>query len=585
MSEFKDLKLSEIVASPTNPRTEFEENSLNELAESIKEHGVLQPVMVRKHPTDSKKYEIVCGERRFRASKIAGAKTIPVSVRELTDDEVFEIQIIENLERKDVHPLDEAKAFQKMLDSGKYTMEDISAKIAKTLTFVAQRLKLNDLIPELQKEFLKGEFGIGHANLFARIDSARQIEYFENLDSYYSPGFGSLKEVQQYLDRKNANLDEAIFPLGDSTLNPDAGSCFGCLKCASANPVLFPEVEDNYCFDTSCFDKKDITFRLSKIHEIISENPNTIFTVSYGFDNKQILKVLEDFQITPLKEYDDYNNYGDQKNKAEVFNLKKFKREEVFLKKASKSNLSISGTDESSNIAEEISKIKSRANRALELDREKIYKRSLDEIKKVPEKNITLLSTSPLLEIEKKALALCLLSYEDDKWIQEMFDEKIGYNDRHNQLEKIFSEEFLNKLIRHKIQRELISENIMDYEKSDRPFYMHQIFKHYFPEEIQLYTDEQNDVAAKRIEKSNKKVSDLEKLIKSYKSETPNLSKDLKLPAQETIPDENDQDEVDHEERCAKCFRSNEDFIEEFGYPAMFQDGICSPCRLKSDNE
>lgn len=514
MSEFKDLKLSELVASSTNPRTEFEENSLNELAKSIEEHGVLQPIIVRKHPSISKKFEVVCGERRFRASTIAGTKTIPVSIRELNDDEVFEIQIIENLERKDVHPMDEAKAFQKMLDSGKYTLEDIAAKVAKNQTFVAQRLKLNDLIAELQEEFLKGEFGIGHAVLFARISTDRQKEYIENIDSYYSPGYGSVKKVQEYLDRKNANLDDAIFPLGDSSLNPEAGTCLGCLKCASANPVLFPEVDDNFCFDPSCYDRKDIAFRVSKLKEILEENTEILISLSYNFDNKQLLDVLSNYNITPLKEYDDYTSYGDQKNIAKVFNLKKFIYEDVFLKKSAKTNISTS-SDEASQVKEELSKIKERANRALELDREKVYKRSLDQIKKVPEKNAVLLSTDPLLTIEKKALALCLLSYEDDEWIKEMFDQKIGYNDRHNQIEKIFSEEFLNKLIRHKIQRELITENIMDFEKSDRPFYIHQIFKHYFPAEIQLFIDEQNDVASKRIEKSKKRISDLEAQINS----------------------------------------------------------------------
>ena len=127
-----------------------------------------------------KKHEIVCGERRYRASCIAGVKTIPVSIRELNDDEVFEIQIIENLERKDVHPMDEAKAFKKMIDSGKYTVEDISAKIAKNQTFVAQRLKLNDLIDELQEDFFKGEFGVGHAVLYSRLTNEKQSDIFSD---------------------------------------------------------------------------------------------------------------------------------------------------------------------------------------------------------------------------------------------------------------------------------------------------------------------------------------------------------------------------------------------------------------------
>lgn len=511
MTEFKELKLSELVASTTNPRTEFEENSLNELAESIKSHGVLQPIIARTHPDDKKKYEVVCGERRFRASKIAKLKTIPASIRDLDDDQVFEIQIIENLERKDVHPLDEAIAFKRMLDSGKYSMEDIAAKVAKTLTFVAQRLKLNDLIPELKEDFLKGEFGIGHAILFARINEERQREFVESLDSYYNPGYASLKEVQTYLDRKNADLDDALFPLDDATLIPEAGACNSCLKCTAANPVLFPETDENYCYDTICYGKKDVAFKIRDLKRMIEEKPEIVIVKGWDFDNKQILEVVESYGITALEYNVGYREWGDQKDRVDAFNLKRFTFEGVFLKKGAQSNVDCD--DPTVNIQEEISNIKNRAARALELDREKIYKRALEEIKKVSGKNEAMLSTDPLLECEKKALALSILSYADDDWIEKEYNVKIGYNDRHEQLEKIFSDEFLNKLIRHNIQRELISENIMDFEKQDRPFYMHSIFSHYYPKEMELFTLEQTAIAEKRIEKSNARIAALEKQL------------------------------------------------------------------------
>lgn len=551
MSEFKELKLSELVASSTNPRSEFEENSLKELAESIKSHGVLQPIIARVHPEDSKKYEVVCGERRFRASKLAKQKTIPVSIRELTDDEVFEIQIIENLERKDVHPMDEAIAFRRMLDSGKYSMEDIAAKVAKNMTFVAQRLKLNDLIPELKEDFLKGEFGVGHAIMFARIDEQRQKEFHESLGSYYSPGYGSIKSVQEHLDRKNADLDEALFPLDDATLISEVGACVSCMKCAAANPVLFPEADENFCYDSTCYGKKDLAFKIRDLKRMIEEKPEIIIVKGWNFDNKQIIEVVESYGITALDERH-YQNYG-SKNKVQAFELKTFKFTDVYLKKAPESH---SNTDQDSkeNLKEEISKIKDRADRALELDREKIYIRAIKEITKDEERNQKMLNSDPLELCEKKALALAILSYADDNWIKKEYGEEIGYMNRHEQLDKIFSDEFLNKLIRHHIQRTLISESIADFGKSDRPAYMHAIFSHYFPSEIELFTLEQTAIAEKRIKKSDSRIQVLQNEIDG---------------------------KTDSVKRCASCKKSDEDKLEETGYPAMWKGEYCNSCSIK----
>lgn len=552
MSEFKELKLSELVASSTNPRTEFEETSLNELAESIKAHGVLQPIIARIHPEDSKKYEVVCGERRFRASKLAKQKTIPVSIRELTDDEVFEIQIIENLERKDVHPMDEAIAFRRMLDSGKYSMEDIAAKVAKNMTFVAQRLKLNDLIPELKEDFLKGEFGVGHAIMFARIDEQRQKEFHESLGSYYSPGYGSIKSVQEHLDRKNADLDKALFPLDDATLISEVGACVSCMKCAAANPVLFPEADENFCYDTTCYGKKDLAFKIRELRRILDEKPETIVVKGWSFENDQILEIVESYGITALEYNVQYTEYGDQKNRVDAFNLKKFTFEGVFLKKGAKSN--VDSDDPTVNIQEEICKIKDRASRALELDREKIYIRAIKEITKDEERNQKMLNSDPLELCEKKALALAILSYADDNWIKKEYGEEIGYMNRHEQLDKIFSDEFLNKLIRHHIQRNLISESIADFGKSDRPAYMHAIFSHYFPSEIELFTLEQTAIAEKRIKKSDSRIQVLQNEIDG---------------------------KIDSVKRCASCKKSDEDKLEETGYPAMWKGAYCHSCSIK----
>lgn len=555
MTEFKELKLSELVASATNPRSEFEENSLNELAESIKSHGVLQPIIVRVHPEENKKFEVVCGERRYRASKIAKMKTIPVSVRELTDDEVFEIQIVENLERKDVHPLDEAIAFRRMLDSGKYSMEDIAAKVAKTLTFVAQRLKLNDLIPELKEEFLKGEFGIGHAVLLARVSNEKQSEIFEQSKDKWEPGYGTVKQLKEDLEDDDLDLANAFFNLEDPTIFVGAGPCSTCPKNSRANAVLFPEYEDNICFDKTCYETKTEVSKRAAIKKIIDENPGLIFTCRYpDSSTKAVFSFVETFGKKVLTGWDSYTNSVESNEKAvRSFDLDRWDFQFIIIRDLG-NDASGASDDPSKNLKREISNIKDRAARALELDREKIYIRAINEIKKDDERNNKMLTSEPLEVCEKKALALAILSYQDDNWIKKDYGVKIGYMNRHEQLDKIFSDKFLNKLIRHHIQRELITESLADFERLDKPRYVHAIFSHYFPKEIELFTLEQTAIAEKRITKSNARIQVLQNEIDS---------------------------KIDTVKRCTKCKKSDDDILEETGYPVIWREDLCLSCSTK----
>lgn len=551
MSEFKELKLSELVASSTNPRTEFEETSLNELAESIKAHGVLQPIIARVHPEDSKKFEVVCGERRFRASKLAKQKTIPASIRVLNDDEVFEIQIIENLERKDVHPMDEAVAFRRMLDSGKYSMEDIAAKVAKNLTFVAQRLKLNDLIPELKEDFLKGEFGVGHAVLFARINPERQKDFFETLGTWQNPGYGSVSKLKEYLEERSEDLDDAIFPLDDPMLNLEAGACLNCPKRTANNPVLFPEIEDNLCMDSVCFSKKDHNYRIRKIKEMLDENPNMICVTGYSAVSKDLIDTVESYGVKPLT-YNDYDQY--MSAKTEAFHLEKF--EFVKINITSRKGRNQTGESAESNLVEEISNIKARAERALELDREKIYKRVYDEIYEDSEKKEILLNGEPLNRNEAIATALAICGYQDRDFLEQKFN--IDSVPHGYELYLFFKEnlttEILNRLIRRFVLNQVVSVGRMDYKKDSYPAAAFDIFSHYFPSEIELFTLEQTAIAEKRIKKSDSRIQVLQNEING---------------------------KTDSVKRCASCKKSDEDKLEETGYPAMWKGEYCHSCSIK----
>lgn len=170
------LKLEQLQSSKTNPRRSFAGEAMQELQESVKRHGILQPILVR--PSDGR-YEIVAGERRFRAAKAAGLGSIPVTVRELTDQDALEIQVIENLQRQDLHPLEEADGYQALLRVKSYDAAKIAERVGRSVKYVYDRIKLLQLIEPVRKVFLAGEIAAGHAILLARLtptDQKRSLE-------------------------------------------------------------------------------------------------------------------------------------------------------------------------------------------------------------------------------------------------------------------------------------------------------------------------------------------------------------------------------------------------------------------------
>jgi len=151
VSSIQDIPLEKIRESRTNPRTQFDQAKLAELAENIRQHGVLQPILLRPLPEgEAGTYELVAGARRFRASKLAKRESIPATVRELTDAQALELQVIENVQRVDVHPLDEAQGYAALIElqPDTYTVESIAARVGRSPGYVNGRLRLIQLIPE-----------------------------------------------------------------------------------------------------------------------------------------------------------------------------------------------------------------------------------------------------------------------------------------------------------------------------------------------------------------------------------------------------------------------------------------------------
>jgi ParB/RepB/Spo0J family partition protein len=266
--EYQTVSLSQLTESLTNPRKTFDHKTLNEMAESIRAVGLLQPILVR--PTASEgRFEIVAGARRFRAARLAEVESVCVRVCQLTDAQTLEAQLIENLVRADVHPYEETQGFLALmrLDPARYTAQELAAKTGKSVTFVLQRLKLADLIPAAAKSFQKDEIATGHALLLARLSTAQQVEAFPHcfadvwLEGKQKKRLVSVTEFSHYIDSNIIlELAEAPFSREDDTLYTAAGACLNCPKRSGFNTLLFPDVKKDSCFDAACYGEKVTRF-------------------------------------------------------------------------------------------------------------------------------------------------------------------------------------------------------------------------------------------------------------------------------------------------------------------------------------
>jgi ParB family chromosome partitioning protein len=167
------LPLSKLQAGRYQPRTRMDETSLQELAASIRQHGVMQPIMVR--PIDAGRYEIIAGERRFRAAKLAELTEVPVLVRDVDDRNALALALIENIQREDLNPLEEAQAIRRLLDEFSYTHEQAAESIGRSRSATSNLLRLLNLAAPVQTMLLAGDLEMGHARALLALDKAVQI--------------------------------------------------------------------------------------------------------------------------------------------------------------------------------------------------------------------------------------------------------------------------------------------------------------------------------------------------------------------------------------------------------------------------
>src|ERR1700693_3142596 len=271
VSLVQDIPLSRIQESKTNPRRQFDELKLAELADNIRQHGVLQPVLVRPMPDgEPEAYELVAGARRFRASQLAKRETIPASIRELTDTQCLELQLIENLQRADGHERDEARGYAALmqLQPETCTVEALAEKVGRSGKYVYARLRLLHLVDEAQQAFYMGKLTVAHAFEVARLQPDDQRRALAECSPQHRSAAAILKDkkaeavtvrsLRDWIEREiHLDISHAPFDAQDENLLPAAGSCAACPKRTGNNPLLFPEVrQKSICTDRACYQAK-----------------------------------------------------------------------------------------------------------------------------------------------------------------------------------------------------------------------------------------------------------------------------------------------------------------------------------------
>ncbi len=253
------IPLDQLRASPTNPRKLFPEAAIADLAASLKEKGILQPLLVRLS-NKAGIFEVISGESRMRAAKIAQLAEVPCILRELTDQEVVEFQIIENVQRKDLEPLEEALGYQLLHDRFKYEYDELAAKIGKSKSYVYRRLQLLGLSEKTKAALAGGTLPTSWAEAMITLgDHSTQDQVVARIAGKqgYNGTIESLREFRELLDELRHKLAAAPFDTKDPDLVKKAGACAACPKRTGAQADLLGDTgKDDLCLDGGCWTSK-----------------------------------------------------------------------------------------------------------------------------------------------------------------------------------------------------------------------------------------------------------------------------------------------------------------------------------------
>lgn len=541
-STLKEVPIKDISIGPDNPRKTYEDESMVQLAKSIQEKGILQPVLLR---PKGKKYELVCGHRRYRAAKTVGMEKLPANIRELNDDEAFEMMIVENLERKDVHPLEEADAFRKMLDSKKYTVEDIAAKVARSTVYVAQRMELDQLIDDLKKDFIADKINISQAILLARQGKETQKAFREDAYRWDSNGnFGTLSHTRHQLEDENHDLNKAPFNTEDEKLvGGNVGKCSACPKRSGNNPSLFPDVKaKNVCFDVGCYNQKLKAHVLTILDQIEAGEKDYVLLSNF----RGVPADLEDWaakqKLPILKNYDDFRTSSSKKAVKGI----SLSQDEDFgriltVEIHAKSKVKAASGSPEEEVNEQLAKIDMRAKRSLELDNEKIEAALRNALAPVEasteEKNYaqalrneilndkTFQGTEDHPNLEQAIMALCLHKagpYSFGEWIKKELNITHGLWSEAEILKlynKILKQDqaFFSRALRAFMYYTLTDRQVHDRRSSGYSEALYQWIHLYHPALVNNIQKDQDEVAAARIERTKKRKEKLKSQLQPSK--------------------------------------------------------------------
>ena len=260
------VALANVQPSSYNPRKNFDGESLAELAESIRQQGVLQPIGVR--PTEENRFEIVFGERRFRASLMAGLEEIPAIVMEISDEQAEEMAVTENLQRKDVTPIEEANAYQRLLESGRHDVQSLAVQFGKNESYIRTRLKFVSLIPEIAQLLEQDEITISVASEICRYGEDIQREVYEK----------HLKEGVQYNSWRGMKASEVAKKIEQQYTADLARYSFDktlCLSCPhnTNNMMLFCEGGCGNCANRTCLAEMNAAYLTEKAVQFVEQYP------------------------------------------------------------------------------------------------------------------------------------------------------------------------------------------------------------------------------------------------------------------------------------------------------------------------
>lgn len=514
MNQFKMVALADIHPDENQPRKIFDETAMQELTDSIREKGVLQPILIR---PNGKGYLLVTGERRYRGATAAGLIEIPAVIRELGDDEALELQIIENLQRKDVHPMEEAIAFKSLLErkESPLSVEEIAARIAKKPYFVRQRLKLNSLTEQWQKALYKNLVPLHDAINIAALAVEQQGVLAKDIFLTGRIERGEEIEINgYYFDRLLGNLKEAPFDISDPTLSPKFGACTTC-PFNTAVASLFPEDAEN----PKCTNRPDYMLKaeqsFQRNYKAAIQDPSTVLVSTDYWASDQELKhfTKDGHKIYKRDQYDEVNfkDTDDFRKRLEsgVY-LKGFvvvgrKGETIYLKlKKNKDASKGTGKDEQVSAAaidEEIKRIRDREKRAKELDDEKVWKKVRDLI---GSQQKVLTPGTPLSQPEKDALAYAIRQ-KNGYAHSSTVDKLIGKGD----IKKI-TDEKLFSLVRFFIYDTLAGIYGSHAKEGSGNWHAYNVIKAFLPQEVKTFEIEQEEAAAKRSQRVAKRIAELQ---------------------------------------------------------------------------